>query len=86
MPLNERIEILESLRFVDEVIVSIDKDLSVCKTLEMLRPDIFAKGGDRVIDNIPEKEICEKLGIKIVFGVGKIQSSSWLINKNQNNK
>lgn len=83
MPLNERIEILRSLRFVDDVVVSIDKDSSVCKTLEMLKPDIFAKGGDRTIDNIPEKATCEKLGIKMVFGVGggKIQSSSWLINK-----
>ncbi len=47
----------------------------------MLKPDIFAKGGDRTIDNIPEKEICEKFGIKMVFGVGgeKVQSSSWLI-------
>ena len=81
MPVNEREEILKSLEFVDEVVISEDEDLSVCKTLEMLKPDIFAKGGDRTIDNIPEKEICEKLGIKMVFGVGgeKIQSSSWLI-------
>jgi len=81
MLVNEREEILKSLEFVDEVVISIDEDLSVCKTLEMLKPDIFAKGGDRTIDNIPEKEICEKLGIKMVFGVGgeKIQSSSWLI-------
>jgi len=81
MPVNEREEILKSLEFVDEVVISKDEDLSVCKTLEMLKPDIFAKGGDRTIDNIPEKEICEKLGIKMVFGVGgeKVQSSSWLI-------
>jgi len=81
MPVNEREEILKSLEFVDEVVISKDEDLSVCKTLEMLKPDIFAKGGDRTIDNIPEKEICEKFGIKMVFGVGgeKIQSSSWLI-------
>ena len=81
MPVNEREEILKSLEFVDEVVISKDEDLSVCKTLEMLKPDIFAKGGDRTIDNIPEKEICEKFGIKMVFGVGgeKVQSSSWLI-------
>lgn len=87
IPLNERKEILKSLRFVDEVVVSIDKDLSILKTLEKLKPDIFAKGGDRTIDNIPEKEICERLGIKMVFGVGggKIQSSSWLINNIKNN-
>ena len=33
-------------------------------------------------DNIPERFVCEELGIKMVDGLGcKIQSSSWLINK-----
>jgi len=47
----------------------------------MIKPDIFAKGGDRTLDNIPEADICRKLGIKMVFNVGggKIQSSSDLI-------
>ena len=83
---KERAEIVSSLKFVDDVILSIDKDKTVCKTLELIKPDIFAKGGDRTLDNIPEKEICEKLGIKMVFGVGgaKVQSSSWLINKRVN--
>ena len=60
------------------------KDLTVCKSLELVKPDIFAKGGDRTLGNIPEVPVCEKLGIKMVFGVGggKIQSSSWLIKKN----
>lgn len=80
MPLNERKIILESLNMVDEVFISIDKDETVCKSLERLRPDIFAKGGDRNINNIPEAEICKKLGIVIVDGLGeKIQSSSKLI-------
>ena len=53
-------------------------DDSVCEALEIIRPDIFAKGGDRNIDNIPEKETCDKLGIKIVQGMGdnKYWSSS----------
>ena len=39
------------------------------------------------IDNIPEKDTCVDLGIKMVFGVGgeKIQSSSWLIEGVKNN-
>uniref|UniRef100_A0A7C3SR27 Cytidyltransferase n=1 Tax=Dictyoglomus turgidum TaxID=513050 RepID=A0A7C3SR27_9BACT len=83
MPFKERKEILESIKWVDKVIPAIDKDQTVCKTLAKLKPDIFAKGGDRTLENIPEKEVCEKLGIKMVFGVGggKIQSSSWLLNK-----
>jgi len=84
MPEKERMEIVKALKSVDEVILSIDKDKTVCKSLELIKPDIFAKGGDRILDNIPEVPVCEKLGIKMVFGVGggKIQSSSWLIKKN----
>ena len=79
MPLKERVEIIKALRCVDEVVVSIDTDSSVCKTLEMIKPDIFAKGGDRYTYEIPETSICQKLGIKIVDGLGaKIQSSSEL--------
>lgn len=88
MPFEERKELIESIVYVDEVIKCIDKDETVCKTLELIRPDIFAKGGDRTIDNIPEREICEELGIKMVFGVGgeKVQSSSWLVDKCVNSK
>ena len=83
MPYKERKEIIESVGCVDRVIKCIDEDQSVCKTLESLNPNIFAKGGDRNLGNIPEKEVCERLGIEMVFNVGggKIQSSSWLINK-----
>ncbi len=85
MSFEERKEIIESIRYVDKVTPVIDTNGSVAKTLEQLKPDIFAKGGDRTLDNIPESEInvCERLGIKIVFGVGggKVQSSSWLIDK-----
>jgi len=83
MPEKERMEIVKALKSVDEVVLSVDKDLTVCKSLEKVKPDIFAKGGDRTLGNIPEVPVCEKLGIKMVFGVGggKIQSSSWLIKK-----
>ena len=86
---KERAEVVSSLKFVDDVILAIDRDKTVCKTLEFIRPDIFAKGGDRTLKNIPEREICEKLSIKMVFGVGgeKVQSSSWLISSvNEKNK
>ena len=41
----------------------------------------FANGGDRTTDNVPEMDICKKLGVEMLWGVGggKIQSSSWLI-------
>jgi len=79
--LDERKEILESIKYVDRVVVSIDKDDSVCKTLAMLKPDVFANGGDRTgKSEIRETEICRQLGIEMAFGVGgdKVQSSSKL--------
>ena len=88
MPYIERKQILQSIKYVDRVIRCVDKDQTVARTLELLRPHIFAKGGDRTIENIPEAEIdiCRKLGVKVVLGVGggKIQSSSWLTKKHQN--
>ena len=84
MPFRERKRILKSVRYVDRVVAAIDEDQSVCETLRKIKPDIFAKGGDRTLDNIPERQVCEELNIKMVFGVGgteKKQSSSWLINK-----
>jgi D-beta-D-heptose 7-phosphate kinase/D-beta-D-heptose 1-phosphate adenosyltransferase len=81
MIFDERKEILEAIRWVDKVVPSVDTDQTVCESLRYYRPDIFAKGGDRTISNIPERDICTELGIKMAFGVGgaKIQSSSWLI-------
>ena len=77
MPAEERKKILEELRCVDEVFVSIDEERSVCKSLEAVHPDIFANGGDRFNYEVPEVKVCEELRIKIVDGLGgKIQSSS----------
>ena len=84
MPLSERKEILEAIKYIDEVFVSIDEDGSVCKSLEVIKPHIFAKGGDRFAYEIPETLICKKLGIEIVDGLGsKKQSSSGLIKKSE---
>jgi D-beta-D-heptose 7-phosphate kinase/D-beta-D-heptose 1-phosphate adenosyltransferase len=82
MSLKERMQIVAALKCVDEVVACIDNDQSVCRTLEMLKPDIFAKGGDRHSGNIPEAAVCAANGIEIVDGLGdKIQSSSELVKK-----
>ncbi|MBI2627954.1 MAG: adenylyltransferase/cytidyltransferase family protein [Candidatus Niyogibacteria bacterium] len=88
MPQKERAEIIKNIKWVDNVIFtghkSNPKDMSVCAELQKLRPDIFANGGDRKLDNIPEVEICRKIGCKMIFNVGhggKVQSSSWLLKK-----
>ena len=76
---NDRVEIVKALRFVDEVFLSVDKDRTVCKSLEEIKPDIFANGGDRATSEVPETPICIKFNIKMVDGLGdKIRSSSSL--------
>jgi cytidyltransferase-like protein len=95
MSQEERKEIIEALRPVDRVIISqhkkskkkfgrSTKEYSVCRELEALKPDIFANGGDRFKDDVPEVDICKKIGCKMVFNIGeggKVQSSSWLLGK-----
>ena len=77
MDQNDRIEIIKALRFVDEVFLSIDQDGTVCKSLEVVKPDIFANGGDRATSEVPETPVCKKYNIKMVDGLGdKIRSSS----------
>ena len=77
MDQNDRIEIVKALRFVDEVFLSIDQDRTVSKSLEVVKPDIFANGGDRATSEVPETPICKKYNIKMVDGLGnKIRSSS----------
>ena len=75
----DRVEIVKALKLVDEVFLSIDKDRTVCKSLEKLKPDIFANGGDRSTEEIPEAEVCVNFNIKMIDGLGdKIRSSSEL--------
>lgn len=88
MPEKERKEVIEALRPVDRVVITKHpkntKDMSVCRELKMIRPDVFANGGDRNKSNVPEVELCRRLGIKMVWNVGKggkVQSSSWLLKK-----
>ena len=72
------------MRFVDEVFLSVDKDRTVCKSLEEIKPDIFANGGDRATSEVPETPVCKKFNIKMVDGLGdKIRSSSSLTGLNE---
>ena len=68
---EERVLIIEALKLVDKVYLSIDKDRSVSKTVEKIfkenyqTNDIsFANGGDQDNKSIPEADICNKLKIK----------------------
>ena len=74
---TDRMKIISALKWVDEVFLSIDQDETQCESLKYLKPHIFAKGGDRMVNEIPEYQVCKELGIKIVDGLGKkIRSSS----------
>jgi len=96
MPEQERKEVIEGLRAVDRVVITSHgpepEDMSVSRDLRALHPDIFANGGDRDEKNAADpasslyKDIatCKELGIEMVFNIGeggKVQSSSWLIEK-----
>jgi cytidyltransferase-like protein len=80
---RDRMEMVFALEMVDEVLISVDEDKSVSKSIEMIaqfKPfsDItFCNGGDRNIGEIPETKTCADLGITMVDGLGeKIRSSS----------
>ena len=80
---KDRMEILFALECVDEVLISCDNDASVCKSIELaaqfkpMADLIVAKGEDRNFCEVPEVDVCEKLGIEMVDNLGeKIRSSS----------
>lgn len=96
MAAKERKEVIEAIKYVDQVIISKHKhnpeDMSVSEELRRLKPDIFANGGDRSVSNARNKKsslnrdlaVCQKYGIKMIYNVGKggkIHSSSELVDK-----
>ncbi|HEY3498244.1 MAG TPA: adenylyltransferase/cytidyltransferase family protein [Polyangiaceae bacterium] len=78
--LKTRCDIVSFIRGVDYVVpFEIENDSTVCEALRRLRPNIFAKGGDRSEPKlVPEWAVCQELGIEMVFGIGadKAWSSS----------
>ena len=88
MPFNERKNIIENLKKVDSVIDFEDDEndsaINALLKVKNMYPDaniIFANGGDRNKDNIPEMSMSE---IEFKFGVGgdnKKNSSSWILKK-----
>lgn len=86
---NERLIIVEAIKYVNKVLISIDKDKTQCETLGYLADEFgtnynlfFANGGDQNNESITEVSVCKKYGIKLIEGLGtKIQSSSWLLEK-----
>lgn len=82
MSANERREIIQEFDCVDRVYILNSVKPHVSDALAKLKPNIFANGGDRKNEeDIPEADVCKRLGIKMVFNVGgkKIRSSSNLL-------
>jgi cytidyltransferase-like protein len=71
VPEDHRLEMVKSIKWVDDAIIAIDEDRSVCESLRKIKPHIFANGGDRSQDNIPEDVVCAELGIEMIDNVGK---------------
>ncbi len=97
MDFEERREILESIKFIDEVCSFNDDDDSACDLIRLVNEKYQAKdgisiyfgnGGDRTNKNSPEVDFCINHQIELLWGLGggKIQSSSDLIGKSKNKK
>ena len=86
---EERLMIISNIKAVDEAVLSIDQDRTVCETIRHISQKFgkeyelaFANGGDQNNESIPEAPICKELGVSLIDGLGeKIQSSSWLLEK-----
>ncbi len=84
MPELERAAIVDYIKGVDYTIIWDDGTQFVDGALRLIKPNIFAKGGDRSsIQNLPKEELkaCKHLDIKIHLGIGgfsKLNSSSEL--------
>jgi D-beta-D-heptose 7-phosphate kinase/D-beta-D-heptose 1-phosphate adenosyltransferase len=89
MPYKERAEIMGNIKGVTLVTSVDDSDDTVCAALSRHKPDAFANGGDRKDKNTPEMDLCDHIGIQLMWAIGgsaKPQSSSWLVNKLKENK
>ena len=86
---SERMIIVSNIKAVDKAILSVDKDRTVCATIQMMAEQYgnefdlgFANGGDQNNETIPERTVCEEMNVALIDGLGdKIQSSSWLLKK-----
>ena len=73
-PCEKRMEVMAALEAVDFVIPL--EDATPVALLELLRPDIQAKGTDYSLDAMPERETVEKIGGRIAFVGDEKQHSS----------
>ena len=81
-PEQDRAQLLAALRCVDAVVI-FEEDTPI-ELLEVIRPHVHVKGGDYQVDDLPEKDVVEKHGGRIVIiGLVPGRSTSNLIQKTQ---
>jgi rfaE bifunctional protein nucleotidyltransferase chain/domain len=62
---NARAELVAALRAVDYVVLFHEPNVE--PLLELLRPDVHAKGTDYSTDTVPEREVAARLGIRVAI-------------------
>lgn len=92
---ENRLRLMRALKGVDQVLLSIDQDPTVVETLDMIAGQypgcqlVFANGGDRSAPEVvPERDVCKKHNIEMVYGVGGVAKadSSTRINQATGNE
>tara|TARA_Y100001968_G_scaffold216649_1_gene199398 strand:+ start:12902 stop:13315 length:414 start_codon:yes stop_codon:yes gene_type:complete len=82
-PQYERYEILMSLKYVSQVIIFDEK--TPCKLIDDIKPQFYVKGGDYIIDQIPETSIVKKYGGEVKLFLHTGHSTTKIINKINDN-
>lgn len=73
---HDRLRVVQALRAVDDAFIAVDNDRTVKESIRLAAaryPNhhlVFANGGDRKPEFVPEAEVCEELGVEMRFGVG----------------
>jgi len=68
---SDRKKVLESIRYVDEVII-FDEETPY-KLIKRICPDIIVKGGDYVATNVVGSDLCEVLIFDLIDGYSSTQ-------------
>ena len=75
---DERLEILSALAYID--LLTLFSDPTVDNMISLLKPDVFAKGTDYTVENVPERTTALAVGARIaIVGDPKNHSSTELI-------
>ena len=74
---DDRREIVGALGIVDEAVVAVDEDATVVASIAAVAEReqgvnlVFGNGGDRdSAAEVPEQEVCDRYGIRMVFDMG----------------